>query len=212
MHAPIYIHVCVCLSHPCLVTTYSVWVWEAWSCSCWKKWHRTINALNEWLESQQRGVPGCPSVTTIYNVVHATVGYAWISEEWGNDESGIVKSGDRRKSVEWNNTVKVCVTEFVKWVRRCREAGKSQTSHVDSSSWCCNKQVHVESEMTLITWEGVEMQCICGSLSEWLRRWTRNPLGSARAGSNPAAVALWLLCTNQLDSRVELGRWAEELM
>ena len=27
------------------------------------------------------------------------------------------------------------------------------------------------------------------SVSEWLRRWTRNPLGSARAGSNPAAVA-----------------------
>ena len=26
------------------------------------------------------------------------------------------------------------------------------------------------------------------SVSEWLRRWTRNPLGSARAGSNPAAV------------------------
>jgi hypothetical protein len=25
-------------------------------------------------------------------------------------------------------------------------------------------------------------------LSEWLRRWTRNPLGHARAGSNPAAV------------------------
>ena len=23
-------------------------------------------------------------------------------------------------------------------------------------------------------------------MAEWLRRWTRNPLGSARAGSNPA--------------------------
>ena len=23
-------------------------------------------------------------------------------------------------------------------------------------------------------------------VAEWLRRWTRNPLGSARAGSNPA--------------------------
>ena len=30
------------------------------------------------------------------------------------------------------------------------------------------------------------------SVSEWLRRWTRNPLGSARAGSNPAAVAIVL--------------------
>ena len=23
-------------------------------------------------------------------------------------------------------------------------------------------------------------------MAEWLRRWTRNPMGSARAGSNPA--------------------------
>ena len=28
------------------------------------------------------------------------------------------------------------------------------------------------------------------TLSEWLRRWTRNPLGSARRGSNPLGVAL----------------------
>ena len=28
------------------------------------------------------------------------------------------------------------------------------------------------------------------SVSEWLRRWTRNPLGSARVGSNPTAVVL----------------------
>ena len=32
------------------------------------------------------------------------------------------------------------------------------------------------------------------TLSEWLRRWTRNPLGSARKGSNPLGVA-WLWCT-----------------
>ena len=25
-------------------------------------------------------------------------------------------------------------------------------------------------------------------MAEWLRRWTANPLGSARAGSNPAGV------------------------
>ena len=25
-------------------------------------------------------------------------------------------------------------------------------------------------------------------MAEWLRRWTANPLGSARAGSNPADV------------------------
>ena len=28
------------------------------------------------------------------------------------------------------------------------------------------------------------------SVTEWLRRWTRNPLGSARRGANPLAVAL----------------------
>jgi hypothetical protein len=38
---------------------------------------------------------------------------------------------------------------------------------------------------------------VCGSgtdtVSEWLRRWTRNPLGSARRGSNPLGVVLDLL-------------------
>ena len=27
-------------------------------------------------------------------------------------------------------------------------------------------------------------------MAEWLRRWTANPLGSARAGSNPVVVEL----------------------
>ena len=31
------------------------------------------------------------------------------------------------------------------------------------------------------------------TVSEWLRRWTRNPLGSARRGSNPLGVALTIL-------------------
>ena len=30
-------------------------------------------------------------------------------------------------------------------------------------------------------------------MAEWLRRWTRNPLGSPRAGSNPADYALIFL-------------------
>ena len=34
------------------------------------------------------------------------------------------------------------------------------------------------------------------SVSEWLRRWTRNPLGSAREGSNPFAVAFCLITVN----------------
>ena len=29
-------------------------------------------------------------------------------------------------------------------------------------------------------------------VAEWLRRWTRNPLGSARAGSNPADYGFFL--------------------
>jgi hypothetical protein len=32
-------------------------------------------------------------------------------------------------------------------------------------------------------------------VSEWLRRWTRNPLGSARRGSNPLGVVLLSLAT-----------------
>jgi hypothetical protein len=32
------------------------------------------------------------------------------------------------------------------------------------------------------------------TLSEWLRRWTRNPLGSARKGSNPLGVACLHVC------------------
>ena len=30
-------------------------------------------------------------------------------------------------------------------------------------------------------------------VAEWLRRWTRNPLGSPRAGSNPADYGLSIL-------------------
>ena len=32
------------------------------------------------------------------------------------------------------------------------------------------------------------------TVSEWLRRWTRNPLGSARRGSNPLGVAFAFCC------------------
>ena len=34
--------------------------------------------------------------------------------------------------------------------------------------------------------------CPCDSVSEWPRRWTRNPLGSALRGSNPLAVVVGL--------------------
>ena len=35
-------------------------------------------------------------------------------------------------------------------------------------------------------------------MAEWLRRWTANPLGSARAGSNPADVAFLSLMVQWL--------------
>ena len=40
------------------------------------------------------------------------------------------------------------------------------------------------------------------TVSEWLRRWTRNPLGSARRGSNPLGVVLSLLFYDQATTRV----------
>ena len=34
-------------------------------------------------------------------------------------------------------------------------------------------------------------------VAEWLRRWTRNPLGSARAGSNPADCACFSILNKE---------------
>ena len=36
--------------------------------------------------------------------------------------------------------------------------------------------------------------CVPVVMAEWLRRWTRNPLGSPRAGSNPADYVCFLFC------------------
>ena len=33
---------------------------------------------------------------------------------------------------------------------------------------------------------------IAAAMAEWLRRWTRNPMGSPRAGSNPARSDFFL--------------------
>ena len=45
------------------------------------------------------------------------------------------------------------------------------------------------------------MVCFMGraqdTVAEWLRRWTRNPLGSARVGSNPTGV-VGILCSRML--------------
>ena len=45
---------------------------------------------------------------------------------------------------------------------------------------------------------GDHPRCSEDTVSEWLRRWTRNPLGSARRGSNPLGVAFWFRPTNMI--------------
>jgi hypothetical protein len=43
------------------------------------------------------------------------------------------------------------------------------------------------------------------SVTEWLRRWTRNPLGSARRGSHPLAVVLWRSAPNGVEKLSSQG-------
>ena len=44
-------------------------------------------------------------------------------------------------------------------------------------------------------------------MSEWLRRWTRNPLGSARRGSNPLGVDTFLHYVREIvRCRIELPK------
>ena len=49
---------------------------------------------------------------------------------------------------------------------------------------------------------GLRASCITDSVTEWLRSWTRNPLGFARRGSNPLAVAWPALLSMPLASSV----------
>ena len=44
-----------------------------------------------------------------------------------------------------------------------------------------------EKFLSLLRRRGVSKDTV----SEWLRRWTRNPLGSARRGSNPLGVVFF---------------------
>jgi hypothetical protein len=48
------------------------------------------------------------------------------------------------------------------------------------------------ASLVMMICTAAKMQCAgeqtCDTVSEWLRRWTRNPLGSARRGSNPLGV------------------------
>ena len=47
------------------------------------------------------------------------------------------------------------------------------------------------SESKTYTWNNVQglLQSI-DEVAEWLRRWTANPMGSARVGSNPILVVI----------------------
>ena len=47
------------------------------------------------------------------------------------------------------------------------------------AAWSGNNRAHSSSKLG-------KPPLACVVVAEWLRRWTRNPLGSARAGSNPA--------------------------
>ena len=52
-----------------------------------------------------------------------------------------------------------------------------------------------------VLWECLRSQCGApaeDTVSEWLRRWTRNPLGSARKGSNPFGVDACACCLPKL--------------
>ena len=47
--------------------------------------------------------------------------------------------------------------------------------------------------MTLVLVSGLESGAACAAVSEWLRSWTRNPMGFARTGSNPVRSVLFFL-------------------
>jgi hypothetical protein len=50
--------------------------------------------------------------------------------------------------------------------------------------------------------ETTQQSCfpLWGYLTEWLRWWTRNPLGNSRVGSNPAVVAAYIFIFSTHDS------------
>ena len=51
-------------------------------------------------------------------------------------------------------------------------------------------QIDHDGRFVLYSWHCInKIIFFHDSVSKWLRRWTRNPLGSARRGSNPLAVA-----------------------
>ena len=72
----------------------------------------------------------------------------------------------------------------------CEQDEKHWTQHASLRSASCEGGGGVFSHSNLL-WpvcDEVHDPCKQGGVvvAEWLRRWTRNPLGSPRAGSNPA--------------------------
>ena len=57
---------------------------------------------------------------------------------------------------------------------------------------CCVITAQLLS-LLLIVFSKESVQTLNVVVAEWLRRWTRNPLGSSRAGSNPADNANFLV-------------------
>ena len=62
----------------------------------------------------------------------------------------------------------------------------------------------VFTRFRLRTYFSVGILRMHGSVSEWLRSRTRNPMGSARGGSNPLAVALLLRVPEKFVSQLFL--------
>ena len=52
----------------------------------------------------------------------------------------------------------------------------------------CELHVVVSCYFRIVAFYTNSKANITDIVSEWLRRWTRNPLGSARGGSNPLGV------------------------
>ena len=71
-------------------------------------------------------------------------------------------------------------------------------SSLQSKIWSC---FYIDMSWEDLKWKSNHTKYTCylrtrilkAVVAEWLRRWTRNPLGSARAGSNPADCACFAL-------------------
>ena len=65
--------------------------------------------------------------------------------------------------------------QSIAWYIYACDPGKRVTLHIETYL-CCK---HFDNSLSLLYVDGV---------AEWLWRWTANPMGSARVGSNPISV------------------------